>query len=74
MRIQKIIPDKTIKIPFKQYQQFWDYEDDYGTYYNQTSFKDAIISSCILSSIIFILGGFIAKKPAITAKTFNKIV
>ena len=41
------------------------YYDDYGTYYNQISIKDAIISSSILSGILFLVGSIFTNKDYI---------
>ena len=88
MKVQNISYSNHIKPSFKNYDNYIDYEDDYGTYYNQISLKDAFVSAGILSAVMLALGTIFSdeqeitklfnslKKPLklFTSKTFNKIV
>lgn len=65
MKIQNITYNNTLKPAFKKYISYEDYYDDYGTYYNQISIKDAIISSSILSGILFLVGSIFTNKDYI---------
>lgn len=66
MKIQNITYNNTLKPSFKKHISYEDYYyDDYGTYYNQISIKDAIISSSILSGILFLVGSIFTNKDYI---------
>lgn len=77
MKVQNIGYKSYTSPSFKSYDTYVDYEDDYGTYYNQISMKDAFISAGILSGILYIAGLVIGNIDLIKPKVknmLNKIV
>ena len=85
MKIQKVCFTKPNYQTFKSttQQENWDY--DYGTYYNDITIKDAIISASILSCVIALAGMFVSNEqkvkefikkivPSIKKEHINQII
>ena len=78
MKIQKIYSNN-IKQNFTASDKWKDYhyDYDYGTYYNQISLKDSIVSAGILSAIFYVFSIVIGSMDSIKStvkNTFNKVV
>lgn len=85
MRIQKIYSCLCTRHSFKSENLYENWHDDYGTYYNDVSIKDAVICACAISSVMAVSGMLLAnvskikefcKKivPSIKKEHFNKII
>ena len=85
MRIQKIYSNLCTRHSFKaeNLYEHWDY--DYGTYYNEISLKDAIVSSVILSGAMAFVGILFTNQsqikefckkivPSLKKEHFDKII
>lgn len=73
MKIQKIYSSLCTRQSFKSEKLYENWDYDYGTYYNDISIKDAIISASIISGVMTLAGMLFANEDKIK-KLFKKIV
>ena len=73
MKIQKISFTKPYNQIFKSTSQYENWDYDYGTYYNDISIKDAILSASIISGVMTLAGMLLANEDKIK-DLFKKIV
>lgn len=85
MRIQKIYSNLCSRHSFKSEKLYENWDCDYGTYYNDISIKDAIISASIISGVMALAGMLFVNQsqikefckkivPSIKKEHFDKII
>ena len=72
MRVQNIFAYTQPKQSFKQVSPYENWDYDYGTYYNNFSIKDAVISASIVSGIMTVAGMLLSNSDKIF-KIFGKV-